>query len=169
MAALQKDTTRLDILQEVGKAYYYKRNYDTAYKYYKKYADIRNALNMDIYRGEDAKIAVVLSKVGLNKESKKYLSKFKEYADYDESIYKDLSLAAYYSYQGETANAIEHLSLFSQQENYHYWIVLFLEIDPLMDNIKNLPEFKKLLNEIKTKFGKYHNGIRGSLEEKGVL
>ncbi len=169
LAALQKDTSRLDILQEVGKAYYFERNYDSAYKYYKKFTEIRNALNMDIYRSEDAKIAVVLSKVGLNEESKKYLSKYKEYADYDESIYKDLSLAAYYSYQGETANAIEHLRLFSQQENYHYWIVLFLEIDPLMDNIKNLPEFRKLLNEIKTKFRKYHNGIRGSLEEKGIL
>jgi len=169
IAALQKDTSRLDIMQEVGKAYYFKGEYDSAYTYYKNFTDIRNALNMDIYRSEDAKIAVVLSKIGLSEESKIYLSKFKEYADYDKSIYKDLSLAAYYSYKGDTEKAIEHLRLFSQQENYHYWIILFLEIDPLVDNIKDLPEFRKILNDIKIKFGKYHEGIRESLEDKGLL
>jgi len=169
LVALQKDTTRLDIIQEIGKAYYYMNDYDSAYKYYQKFLAIKKAYNLEMYRAEDAKIGVVLSKLGLTDESKEKFRDYKEYADNDQSIYKHLSLSVYYSYQGDTKKAIEHLKLFSQQNNYHYWIILFLEIDPLVDNIKDLPEFMKILNDIKTKFGKYHEGIRESLKDKGLL
>ena len=169
LVALQKDTTRLDIIQEVGKAYYYINDYDSAYKYYKKFIAIKKAYNLKMYQAEDAKIGVVLSKLGLTAESEEIFRNYKAYADNDQSIYKHLSLAAYYAYQGDTANAIEHLSLFSQQENFHYWIILFLEIDPLVDNIKDLPEFKKILSEIEIKFWNYHKQIKASLEEKELL
>ena len=66
-------------------------------------------------------------------------------------------------------NAIEQMKLFSQEDNYHYWILLFLKIDPLIDNIKDLPEIKKILSDIETKFWNYHNQIKDSLEEKGLL
>ncbi len=169
IVALDKDTNRLDIVQEVGKICYFMRDYESAYVYYKRFIEIKEALNLDIYRGEDAKIAVVLSRMGLAEESEKYLLNFKEYAENDKSIYKDLSLAAYYSYKGDTEKAIERMKLFSQQDNYHYWIILFLEIDPLMDNIKDLPEFKKLFNDLEIKFWNSHNQFKASLEEKGLI
>lgn len=166
---LQKDTNRLDILQEVGKVNYFLREYQTSCHYYKKFMDLRQAYNLDIYNGENAKIGVVLSKVGLIEESQKMFREYKLYADNDKSIYKHLSLSAYYSYQGNTDKAIEHLKLFSEQENYHYWIILFLEIDPLVDNIKNLPEFRKIMDDIKIKFWDSHEQIKISLAEKDLL
>lgn len=45
-------------------------------------------------------------------------------------------------------NTNEQLKLFSQQDNCHYWTILFLKIDPLIDNIKDLPEFKIIMNDI---------------------
>ena len=54
------DTTRLDVLQEVAKSYYFRRDYEMASRYYKPFAAIREMYNLDIYRSEDAKIAVVL-------------------------------------------------------------------------------------------------------------
>jgi len=36
---LKKDTTRLDIMQEVAKFYYYKEEYDSAFYYYEKYVN----------------------------------------------------------------------------------------------------------------------------------
>jgi len=42
-------------------------------------------------------------------------------------------------------------------------------MEPLVDNIKDLPEFKKIMNNIETKFWKYHKQIRASLEEKGLI
>ena len=167
--ALNKDSTRLDIMQEVAKIYYYMRDYESAYHYYKKFIEIRDDLNLDIYIYENAKIGVVLSKMGLVEESEKYFFDYKNHADNDQSIYKHLSLAMYYSFKGETKNAIEQMKLFSQKSNYHYWTIIFLEIDPLTDNIKDLPEFKKILNDIEIKFWNKHKQMEALLEEKKLL
>lgn len=167
--ALNKDTTRFDIIQEVGKICYYLRDYACAYKYYKKLIEIREAYNLDIYRYENAKIGVVLAKMGLIEESEKYFDDYKDYSKNDESIYKNQSLAVYYSYKGNKEKALEHLKLFSQEDNYHYWVIIFLKMDPLIDNIKDLPEFRKILNDIETKFWLNHKQIKASLEEKELL
>ncbi len=145
------------------------RDYESAYFYYKKYIEIKEALNLDIYRYENVKIGVVLSKIGLTEESEKYFREYKDYAENDKSIYKHLTLAAYYSYKGDTEKAIEHLKIFSQQNNYHYWTVIFTQIDPLVDNIKDLPEFKEIMNDIETKFWNNHKQMKASLEEKELL
>ncbi|MCK5337889.1 MAG: hypothetical protein KAJ50_03720 [Bacteroidales bacterium] len=169
ITTLQRDSTRLDIIQEVGKAYYYLGEYDGAYAYYKKFNEIREAYKLDVYAGENAKIGLVFSEMGLKEESEKYFANYKNYADNDKSIYKDLSLAAYYSFHGNTDAAIEHLRLFSQQDNYFYWMVIFIEMDPLFDNIKDHPEFRKILDDIEIKFWNYHEQIKASLEEKELL
>ncbi|MCD4676917.1 MAG: helix-turn-helix domain-containing protein, partial [Desulfobacula sp.] len=149
--ALNKDTTRYDIILEIGKICYYMRDYESAYTYFKRFIDIKEAQNLDVYRGENAKIGLVLSKMGLTEESEILFKDYKDYAEKDKTIYKHLSLAVYYSYHGDTKNAVKHLELFSQQDNYHYWLIIFLKIDPLIDNIKDLPETKKILNDIEIK------------------
>ena len=75
----------------------------------------------------------------------------------------------YYSVKGDTDEAIKHLGLFVREDHYFYWTILFLEIDPLIDNIKDEPEFKMHMQELKTKFWDYHEEIRISLEEKGLI
>ena len=167
--ALNKDRSRLDIIQEVGKICYFMRDYEEAYVYYKKFIEMKEAQNLDIYRGENAKIAMVMSKIGMKEEAEIYISDFKEYADNNRSIYKHLSMAMYHSYRDDTAKAIDHLELFLKEDNYHYWIILFLKIDPLTDNIKELPEFKRIFEEIEKKFWKDHEQIKISLEEKDLL
>ena len=166
---LNKDTTRLDIMQEVGKVCYFLRDYESAYVYYKKFIEIKEAKNLDIYPAQNANIAIVYLKMGLIQESEKYLKEYEKYSKNDKSIYKHMLLAMLYSYKGNTEKAIEHLELFSEQDNYHYWTVIFTEMDPVMDNIKNLPEFKKIFKKIKTKFWNNHKQIKSSLEEKNLL
>ena len=119
--AYQKDSTRFDILQEIGKVCYYMRDYEAASQYYKKFTAIKKAYKLDMLAGEDVKIAVVFEKVGMKVESDALFNAYLEYAENDRSIYKDQSLAVYYSYKGDTQKALEHLKLFSQQDNYHYW------------------------------------------------
>ncbi len=169
VATLAKDTTRLDVLQEVAKIYYYERDYQNAYNYYKKFTDIRESQQLDIYPSEDAKIAVVFEKVGLKTESDRYFESYLNYANNDKSIYKNLSLSVYYAYKGDTEKALDEMKLFAQQDNYMYWALLFLKIDPQIDPIKDNPEFQQLLQEIETKFWKDHKRIKGSLQEKGLL
>ena len=169
VTTLVKDTARLDVLQEVAKIYYYERDYQNAYKYYKKFTNIKESQQLDIYPSEDAKIAVVFANVGLEAESDRYFDTYLNYANNDKSIYKNLSLAMYYAYKGNTEKTLEQMKLFARQDNYMYWTILFLKIDPLIDPIKDNPEFQLLLQEIETKFWKDHQRIKGSLEEKGLL
>ncbi len=168
--ALQKDTSRDDIITEIVKICYYMRDYASAYNYFKKLKENQEALNLDIMnRGEYAKYGLILSKMGLKKESERYFLDYKNYAENDQSIYKHLSLAVYYAYQGDREKSMEHLRLFSEEDHYYYWILIFLKIDPLIDNIKDLPEFRKIMNDIETKFWNWHEGIKSSLEKEGLI
>lgn len=166
---LNKDTTRIDILQETGKICYYLRDYEQAFHYYKRVTEIREAYNLDLFRSEDAKIGFVLSQLGKQEESDKMLGNYLEYAEDDESIYRDLNLAIYHAYKGHVEKAIEHLELFSAHTNYNYLIIPFLQVDPLVDNIRDHPEFAAILETMEVTFWERHGQIRAYLEEKGLL
>ena len=148
---------------------YYMGDFESAYTYYERTIEITSAQNLDVYQGEKAKIGLVLSKIGMIAESENYFSDYLEYAENDESIYKHLSLAVYNSYKGNSESAIEHMKQFSKQKNYPYWYILFVEIDPLFDNVRGHPEFKKVMSEIEINFWKYHEKMKASLREKGIL
>jgi tetratricopeptide (TPR) repeat protein len=165
---LEKDSMRIDIIQEVAKICYFMRDYKSAWKHYKRFLDIKREYNLDVYRSEHAKVGVVLSKLGMNEESEKYMDDFRDYAEQDNSIYKHLNMAMYHSYQGNIQEALEQLRLFSQEDNYFYWII-FLELDPLVDNLKDLPEYKKIFRETQAKFWKTHKKIKASLEKKKLI
>jgi tetratricopeptide (TPR) repeat protein len=169
LVALRKDTTRHDIMQEIGKICYFMRDYESAYNYYQRYLEIKEALNLEVYRGEDAKIGLVFSKMGLQGKADSLFRAYKEYADNDLSMYKHLSLAVYYSHQGNSDKAFEHLELFSQQKSFVYLLIPMLKMDPLVDPIKNLPEFRTIMDKMETKFWKNHQEIKASLEEKGLI
>jgi len=167
---LRRDTTRHDVLKELGVICYYLRDFDSAHGYFHKMEEICKARGLDLYQGEKAKIGLILSELGKTQESQTYFQDYLEYARNDPGIYRDLSLAAYYSFNGDIDRALEHMKLFSEQENYPYWYILFLEMDdPLFDPLKDLPEFQKILREINVKFWKNHKEIRDSLNQKGLL
>ncbi len=169
ISTLEKDTTRLDVLQEVGKICYYMRDYKTAYAYYKHFIEAREKYNLNIYTHENAKIAVVLDKMGYKEEANEYLEAYKQETQESKSIYKNLGLAMYYAYKNETQKAIDQLKLFALYDNYHYWTILFLRMDPLIDNIKHHPEFNQILKGIEKKFWKRHKYLKKSLDKKGLL
>ncbi|MBI9059361.1 MAG: helix-turn-helix domain-containing protein [Labilibaculum sp.] len=169
VAAFEKDTTRLDILQEVGKMYYYIRDYETSYAYYKHFVAARENYKLSIYPHEDIKIALVMEKTGRKAEAEKLFANYFKYATNDKSIYKNASLAVYFAHKGDVEKALEHLDLFSKEDNYQFWLLLFLEIDPLVDNLKDHPDFKKIVKKINNKFWKGHKEIKKSLKKKELI
>jgi tetratricopeptide (TPR) repeat protein len=166
---LNKDTvSRFYLMQEVGKSYYFQRDYKNAYHYYKRFIAMKQVLHVDIYKNESLKIGIVLDKFGMKEESAAYFKTFKEYAFSDKSIYKSLNLMGYYAWLGEPQKAMEQMKLFSKEDNVQYWI-LFLADDPVFDELKKLPEFRQVMAVIEKKFWDNHKKIRSMLEEKGLL
>lgn len=165
---LHKDTTRIDILVAIGDVYFLQRDYENAYRYFRKVVDIRSARKLELFQNEDIKIGITFSKMGKQQEAAQLIESYKKFADKDYSIYKNVWLTMYYSYTGETKKSIEHLKLFSEEENYQYWMLL-LANDPVADNVKNLPEFKATMKVIEDKFWKRHEALKETLEEEGLL
>ena len=156
-------------MQEVAKICYFMRDYEQAYRYYKKFSEIRAALKLDMYQAENGKIAMVMRKLGKSLEAEQFFEQYRDYAINDQSIYKDLNLAMLSAFNGDQQKAIEHIRKFSEEDNYHYWILLFLEMDPLMDEIKTLPEFKEIMRIIENKFWHRHEQMKALLEEQNLL
>lgn len=158
------------IMKEIGILCYYMQDFSCAYNYFSKMYKSAEAEGMDLYHGEKAKMGLVLARLGKTEESRQYFREYLEFAENDQSIYRDLSLAVYYSYKGKTDLAIDHMELFSEQEKYPYWYILYLGMeDPLFENVEELPEFQKIMQRIELKFWKYHKEIKDSLKEKGLL
>lgn len=162
-----KDTTRFDILQDVAKMFYLNNNNEKAFHYFEKFVNRREAMKLDIYKHENLKIAIVYKKMRHIEKANELLSSFKAYADNDKSQYKHISLASYYAYLQDAQKTIEHLKLFSQEDNFQYWILLISD-DPNMDFIKGTPEFKSVVNDIETQFWNNHEKIKRTLKEEGL-
>jgi len=164
-----KDTTRLDILQDVAKFYYLPENYDSAYFYYRKFVKARRDNGQEIYRQEEnAKIAVVYGKMGFHTEAEKLFSDFSKYCQEDQSSYKSANLVMKYAYEGNIEQAMEQLKIFSEVENYQYWY-LSIENDPLLKPLKSHPEFDGLIQKIKDRFWENQARLKEELEEEQLL
>ena len=165
----KKDTTRLDILQEVAKLYYFQEKYDSAFYYYKKFVKSKEENGLNIYPQEDLKIGMVYEKMGRKKRAEDFYKAYADYCENDQSIYQPASLAMEYLHENKPDQAIEQLKVFASKNNYQYWILLFLEKDPLMKTLKNHPEYEVVVQKIKDRFWENHRQLKKSLEGKGLI
>jgi len=165
----KKDTTRIDIMQEVAKFYYYQEKYDSAFYYYEKFVHIKQKNGLNIYPQEDLKIGTVYEKMGLNKQAADFYSAYTNYCESDQSIYQPASMAVKYVHEGKFDRAIEQFKIFATKENYQYWILLFLEIDPVIKPLKKHPEYDETMQKIKNQFWENQNKLKKSLEDQGLI
>ncbi len=163
-----KDTSRLDILQDVAKFYYIEENYDSAYVYFKKFVKAREDNGLNSYMEENIKIAEVYKRMGLDAEAEKFFSDFSAYCENDQSSYRSVNLVWKYAYEGKINEAMEQLKIFSKVENYPYWFLL-MEDEPLIKRLKSHPEFEHTMQKIKDQFWENQTKLRKSLEDKGLI
>ncbi|HYG02534.1 MAG TPA: helix-turn-helix domain-containing protein [Chryseosolibacter sp.] len=160
LARWQKDTTRFDILHEVGKMNFLIRDFETASACYDRALATMQMFGMDIFKHEYLRIATAYRKTGQKDKEREYASRFKTFADNDLTMYKDLHLVAYYSYTGELEKAIELFQQFSAgEDNFLYWILL-MRGDPMFDNLEARPGFDPAMAEIERKFWKKHQELK---------
>ncbi len=168
LAELMKDSTQLHILQELGKLYFHTGNEKTAFHYYERFVQMREAQQLDFFQTVDLDMAILWSRRGNQEQSERYFLRFKAFADSDQSIYRHMHLALYDAYRGNASGMIDHLRLFSKEDNYQYWILLFKD-DIMVAQFKDDPAFKAVFGAIETKFWNKNKQIRKTLEEKGLL
>lgn len=166
---LKKDSTRLDILQEVAKLNYFQENYESAFKYYEKFTVARKNQNLNIYPQEDAKIGLVYEKMGFEEQASEFFKSYAAYCERDISIYKSASMALKYAHEGKIEQGMEELKIFATQDNYQYWILLFLELDPLIEPLKTHSEYENTIRKIKNRFWEKHKNLKELLEDEGLI
>ena len=164
-----KDTTRLDILQDVANFHYYQEDYDRAFFYFEKFIKAKEKNGLDIYPNEDIKIGMVYEKMGLDEQAAPFFRAYADFCETDQSIYKSASMALKYVQEGKIDQAIEQLNIFATQDNFKYWILVFLEIDPLMNLLKSHPEYDKTIQKIKDRFWENQAKLKKSLEQQGLI
>lgn len=164
----KKDTSRLDILQDLAKMFYSQEKYDSAYFYYAKLVSIRKANNLNRYIEENVKIARVYQKVGEIQTADSLFADYMNYADAVQTPYRSATIAFKHAYLGEVDEAIKHLKEFSKQENIQYWFLL-MRNDPLIEPLKKHPEFEGVMSSIENSFWEDHEELMNGLIEEGVL
>jgi len=168
-STLQKDPNRVDVLQELAKICYFQRDYETAYQYYQKYLAIKNAYHLAIYPVEDVKIANTCLKLNKKAEAQQLLDSYKAFVNQDHSLYGSMNRSLYYCATGDNKKALEELNLFTEEQNFHYWTVLLMPVDPLLDGIRTDKEYTRIYKKLQRNFQEFHNRIEKTLSEKGLL
>lgn len=164
-----KDTTRFDILQDIGKVSYYLGEYDTAYVCYQRFNRYRETQKLDVFQHENLLIGKIYDKMGEHEQAQQFYASYREFLDRTETAYKHLGLVAWYCEENNRDKALEHLKLFTQEDNIQYWIILFLNKAPDKTPIERSAEFQKLSRDIEKKFWANHEKLKGKLEEQGLL
>lgn len=164
-----KDTTRFDILQDIGKVSYYLGEYDTAYVCYQRFNRYRETQKLDVFQHENLLIGKIYDKMGEHEQAQQFYASYREFLDHTETAYKHLGLVAWYCEENNRDKALEHLKLFTQEDNIQYWIILFLNKTPDKTPIERSAEFQKLSHDIEKKFWANHEKLKEKLEEQGLL
>tara|TARA_R110002167_G_scaffold158880_11_gene354277 strand:- start:3579 stop:5630 length:2052 start_codon:yes stop_codon:yes gene_type:complete len=165
----QKDTTRLDILQDVANFHYYQEDYDSAFFYFEKFIKVKEKGGLDIYPHEDIKIGVVYEKMGLDAQAANFFNAYSKYCELDQSIYKSASMAVKYAHEGKYDQAIKQLNIFASQDNFQYWYLIFSKISPILKPLKNNPGFNEAMQKIESRFWENQAKLRKSLEAQGLI
>jgi len=168
LAQLAKDSTQMHILQELGKLYFHKGDDQAAFRYYQRFMQLRETQQLDFFHTADLDMAILWSRRGDREQSERHFARFKAFADNDQSIYKHMHLALYDAYRGNASGMVDHLRLFSKEDNYQYWILLFKD-DIMVAHFKDTPAFKSTFHTVESKFWNKNKEIRKTLEEKGLL
>jgi tetratricopeptide (TPR) repeat protein len=167
--ALSKDSTRFDIMQEIGNVCYYQRDWETAGKYFDQFLQIREFLNSNAFAHKDLEMAYVYKQLGQHDKEQKLFNKFETLMENEQSIFQFLFKASYYAYQGDEDKAIKNLELFTQGDNIQIWVPLFTPLDPMIDSFKNKPEFIKVMDQMETQFWQKHDRLKAKLEQDNLL
>jgi tetratricopeptide (TPR) repeat protein len=133
-------------LEASGRYFLLKGNYAEAEKYYSQYFSLTSEKVYFVH--ERSAYAVVLRKLGKEKEALKQIYEALDWIEKNFPTDPGYDLAKVYSFLGEKEKALDHLSRWKPLWGLYYYI----ERDPLFENIRNEPEFKRQVMRIRAEF-----------------
>ncbi len=170
------DSTNSGILVSLGKSYMFLGQFEESLKYFKKYIERLEELgNFDLK--DMAEIGYVYSLNGYKEKADYYLDEQINYSnksielgrDFAKNLYSHYDLAAVYAFRGEKDKAYENLRIFNQRKMMLHWAVSLIKNDPLLDNIRDEPEFQQIIRDIEAKYQAEHERVRKWLGENDML
>jgi TolB-like protein/tetratricopeptide (TPR) repeat protein len=174
--AIKIDSTEGEFV-DLGIVYAYSGRYKESLKYINKYAEWLKE-NHIVSEGKSHRIAYAYYKNGNKKEADYWFNEQKRYCE--ESINNkrfsgQISLTSYYdlacvyAFRGEKQKAYENLKVLGQLKIFPKWWLDLIKKDPLLENLRGEPEFRRIVDDIETKYQAEHERVRKWLEEQGML
>ena len=143
-------------------------------KYTKKYENRLNERSYLFYSGR-TRIGYTYWKNGYKKEAEKWFNEQKRISEESLKLGRYYSMDAYcdlaniYGLTGEKGKAFENLGKFAKNHVFPSYRVSWIKEDPMLNSIRNEPEFRKIAIDIETKYQAEHERVRKWLEEQGKL
>jgi len=141
---------------------YFRRDWQTAANYYQQ-------ITVDWWPNDDGRIGATLNELGKKEEAEERFKRFEAYLAQDQTPHKYRLLAELQAYRGQTDAALANMEIFARADNIPYWAIRFFRDDPMYDNIRELPKFKELLDQMEARFWKNRDRIKAELEQQGLL
>jgi TolB-like protein/Tfp pilus assembly protein PilF len=166
------DSTNTGLYLDLGVCYTYYGNYKESLKYFKKYLSTIKADNLHNGKIENF-IGYSYLQNGYKKEADYFFNRQIEAYKRTESAFPgsrvDLAypLAAIYACKGDKGKAYEYLKIFNQNPGSTLFSLIHLKCDPMFNNIRHEPEFKKIVRDAEAKYLEQHESVRKWLEEQG--
>ena len=176
LKSYELDTTDLASLHYTGFCLSLLGRYEESLKYYKELIEKIKVYKAVGLKGQH-RIGYALWKNGYKKVADYYFDKEIEGCiasnklgrPFGKDYWAYYDLAAVYAFRGEKNKTFENLRFFSQIKSVQSWGPFLLKFDPLLDSIRNEPEFQQIVRDVEAKYQAEHERVRKWLEETGQL
>ena len=174
--ALKADSTNLDLLFNIGCYFGISGNNKKALVYIEKWLGLLDQTLVARFSGWQY-VGYIYWKNNRLDEANHYFDLQVKYSTelinkeriYNWIYYPYYDRAGVYAFRGQKEKAYKDLMNLMQGPVLPAYMVEFLKIDPLFDNIRDEPQFKQITRDIEAKFQAEHERIRIWLEENGKL
>ena len=165
-----------DVLSYLAESYINVGDFEEGLKYYKQSDDLNQKLGRISYNRLQ-RIGYAFTLAGHKKEADDYFDRAEEifksiirlnrpYAQFGTTQY---DLATLYACRGEKSKAMEILRDLHQRPATPYVPAYFIQWDPMLDGIRDDPEFQQIASDLGVKFQAEHERVKKWLEENDML
>jgi len=174
--AYEMDSTNYQILELIGFDYSWLGQHEESLKYFKKWFE---KLNMQgaLTTNNMQRIGYAYWENGYKEDAEHFFNEAIKYNNRMNELKRPgglglntyYDLATVYAFRGEKDKAYKNLRIYNQSPRIAFVMVMTMKTDPLFNNIRNEPEFQRILRDVESKYQAEHERVRKWLEETGQL